>query len=255
MCYDIHTSLKTQLKHAKRYAPELVPEIEELLIPYQEQIVLDYYHVSGFAHPHLLIYTNEEPFKPVLAQWGLIPHWSKDIESAKKFWNNTLNARGETIFEKPSFRDAAKNNRCIIYVDGFFEHHHAGKETIPFYFYRKDKEPIILAGIWSEWVDKTSGEVLKTFSIVTQRGNQTFAEIHNNPKLNEPRMPLILSEKEMNTWLNTALTNDDLAHLMQPKPHPEIEHHTVRKLRGKKAVGNQEKAILPFPYEILNRLF
>lgn len=255
MCYDIHTSLKTQLKRAKRYTPELVPEIEDLLIPYREQITLDYYHVSGFAHPHILIYTNESPYQPILAQWGLIPHWSKDLNAAKKFWNNTLNARGETIFEKPSFRDAARHKRCLIYVDGFFEHHHAGKETIPFYFYRSDQDPLILAGIWSEWVDQSSGELFKTFSIVTTRGNEMFAEIHNNPKLKEPRMPLILDETSAKIWLDTSLSAEDLNNLMRPKPHPEITHYTVRKLRGKDALGNVEEVLERQDYDVLNRLF
>jgi putative SOS response-associated peptidase YedK len=255
MCYDIHTTLKTQLKRAQRYTPELVPEIEEKIRPYQEQIKLEWYHASGFAHPIVLIYTNEAPFEPVPAQWGLIPHWSKDITSAKKFWNNTLNARGESIFEKPSFRDAAKHKRCLIYVDGFFEHHHKNQQTYPYYFHRNDGEPMILGGLWSEWVDQESGEILKTFSIVTKRGNETFATIHNNPKLNEPRMPLILDGSATKEWLDTNKGAEALNSLLAPEPHPEIEYHTVHKLRGKEAIGNVPEAVEPYVYDELNTLF
>lgn len=251
MCYDIKTTLKTQLKYAKRYTPELVTEIEEQLKPWQEKLEFNWHHASGFSHPHLLIYTNESNWRPEVAQWGLIPHWTKDLESAKTFWNNTLNARSETIFEKPSFRDAAKSKRCLIVIDGFFEHHHFNGKTYPYYFEQKNKEPLTLAGLWSEWTDQATGEVLKTFTIVTTYGNELFAKIHNNPKLAEPRMPVILEEDMAEHWLNVNLPNEKLKHLFAPKDHLNITHHTVRRLRGKEYIGNTEEVTAPIVYEEL----
>lgn len=119
----------------------------------------------------------------------------------KKQWNNTLNARGETIFEKPSFRTSAKNHRCIIYVAGFYEHHHYNNKTYPFFIYRKDAQPMALAGLWSEWKNPDTGGRLNTFSIVTTKGNKMMARIHNNPKLKEPRMPVILPSELEDEWL------------------------------------------------------
>lgn len=129
MCYDIKASYEAQLKRAKRKDDlARIEEINELLIPMTD---LPLHHASGFSHPELLIYTNESPEFPTVANWGLIPHWVKDEEQQKKIWNNTLNARGETIFEKPSFRDAAEHKKCIIYIDGFYEHHHFKKKYLP----------------------------------------------------------------------------------------------------------------------------
>ena len=117
MCYDIKASLEAQLTRAQREQDyQAIEEIMEKLIPLTD---LPIHHASGFSHPELLIYTDRSPNFPVVATWGLVPHWVKDDEQRKKLWNNTLNARGETIFEKPSFRNAAKHNRCIVYVDGF----------------------------------------------------------------------------------------------------------------------------------------
>ncbi len=144
MCYDIKASKKAQLKRAiQQNDSTAINEIEEDLIPYTD---LPLYHSSGFQHYDLLIYTDDSPDYPTVATWGLIPHWVKDDIQMKKTWNTTLNARGETIFEKASFRNSANNKRCLVYVDGFYEHHHYNNKTYPFYIFKKYKEPIILAG-------------------------------------------------------------------------------------------------------------
>jgi len=252
MCYDIKTSLKNQLKRAIQNCDiEQIKEIEEKLKPLLEE---ENYHISGFSHAKSVIYTTQKPFYPTLAIWGLIPAWSKDKESATKFWNNTLNARGETIFDKPSFRTSAKSKRCVCYVDGFFEHHHYNGSTYPFYIFKKDNEPMPLAGLWEEWVDKSTGEILKTFTIVTTKGNDLLAKIHNNPKLKEPRMPVILNNKDVEDWLNPDERQDlksKIQELIKPFPQDELSAFTVRKLRGKEAVGNIPDAIIEHKYEEL----
>ena len=249
MCYDIRSQLESQLKYAKRYTPELVPEILEKLRPHLDEHQFSWHHASGFIHPHLLIYTSQSFPEPVPAQWGLIPHWSKDLEKAKKFWNNTLNARGETIFEKPSFRDAAKHSRCLIVVDGFFEHHHFNNNSYPFYIHKKDGL-ITLGGLHSEWVDKDTGEVYNTFTIVTTKGNDLLSLIHNNPKLKEPRMPVILEDDQIENWLNTELGPKELEALIQPA-HFQLHAKPVKKLRGKDYVGNEEEVIEKYEYQAL----
>ena len=155
-----------------------------------------------------------------------------------------MNARGETIFEKPSFRDAAKNNRCIIYIDGFYEHHHFKNNTYPFFIQKKDKNPIALAGLWSEWINSKTGGKINTFSIVTTEGNSLMSKIHNNPKLKGPRMPLILPEEIEEKWLNPIIEELDIhliQDLIQSYPADELKAHTVNKLRGKDYKGNVEE--------------
>ncbi len=252
MCYDIKASLEAQLSKAKRRGDKhAMEEIRRKLIPYTD---LPIHHASGFSHPKLLIYPDRSPDYPEIATWGLVPHWVKDKEQLKKYWNNTLNARGETIFEKPSFRDSAKNNRCLIYIDGFYEHHHYKGKTYPFFIHHKTEKPLALAGLWNEWVDKESGEVLNTFTIVTTKGNNMMGKIHNNPKLKGPRMPLILPEELEEKWLvniEDELDIKSVQSLIESYPENELEAYTVHRLRGKEYLGNVEETAEEFHYEEL----
>ena len=252
MCYDIKASYEAQLNRAKRKGDLVaVEEILEKLIPFTD---LPLHHASGFSHPELLIYTNESPEFPTVATWGLVPHWVKDEDQLKKFWNNTLNARGETIFEKPSFKQSAKNNRCIIYIDGFYEHHHFNKITYPFFIQRKDEKPIAIAGLWSKWINPEHGGKMNTFSIVTTVGNRLMTKIHNNPKIKGPRMPLILPDELEEQWLSPIQDELDqikIQELIQSYPEDELKAHTVSKLRGKESKGNIEEITNIVMYEEL----
>lgn len=252
MCYDIKASLESQLAKARKdqdYAA--VEEILEKLIPLTD---LPIHHASGFSHPDLLIYTDRSPYFPEVATWGLIPHWVHGDEQRKKIWNSTLNARGETIFEKPAFKTAAHHNRCIIYVDGFYEHHHFKGKTFPFFVHRKDERPMALAGLWSEWTNDESGGIINTFTIVTTKGNSLLSKIHNNPKLKEPRMPLILPPELEDKWLLHLDDESDqksIQGLIKSYPDKELTAHTVTRLRGKEYIGNVEEVSVPYVYEEL----
>ncbi len=248
MCYDIKASLESQLNRAKRKGDALaIREIKEKLVPFTQ---LPIFHTSGFSHPKLLIYTNRSPYYPEVAYWGLVPHWIKDGEQLHKFWNNTLNARGETLFEKPSFRDAAKSQRCLLFIDGFYEHHHFKGQSYPFYIFLKNGDPIALAGLWSEWTDRETGEIINTFSIVTTVGNSLMTKIHNNPKLNGPRMPLILSPEQEDEWLY-ANHRKKVENLIKPFKEGDLDAFTVGKLRGKNYKGNIPETNLPYQYKEL----
>ena len=242
MCYDAKALVHTQLKRAKRYNDvETIKELEEKLK------WMNYHHVSGFAHPQLFIYTNAEPSKPTTGVWGLLPTWAKD----KEIWNNTLNARVETIFEKPAFKESAKSKRCLIYLDGFYQHQHVKGKTYPYYIYRKDSDHIVVAGLWNDWTDKQTGEILTTFSIVTTKANKLMSVIHNNPKLPEPRMPMILDESMEDEWLNLS-GESVLKHLAASFPDEKMDAHTVQRLKGAAAVGNVEAASDKFLYPELS---
>lgn len=252
MCYDVKSSLQSQLKRAKHYGDtDKIREIEQQLVPHTD---LPIYHRQGHSHPKMLIYTDKDPEIPTVSTWGLIPSWTKSKIDADKFSKMTLNARGETIFEKPSFKYSAKNRRCLIYIDGFYEHHHYKSKTYPFYISKKDKKPMILAGLWNEWVDKDTGEILNTFSIVTTKGNKLLTKIHNNPKLKEPRMPVILPEEIANNWLlpyKDELDQKAIEELIAPYPDDEFDYYTVDRLRGKNYMGNVEEITKNVIYEEL----
>jgi len=249
MCYDVKALLGSQLKRARQKGNH--SDITEIQLSLAEMGVKDIYHASGFSHPKMLIYTNDNPDTPTPAIWGLIPFWVKDNDQRSTLWNQTLNARVETIFEKPSFRDSAKSKRCLIIVDGFYEHHHFKGNTYPFYIMKKNDDPMIFAGLWSNWLDKESGKPLTTFSIVTTQANQLMSKIHNNPKLPEPRMPAILLDEFAEEWLNPVtdeLDRNRLTKLIGPYPNGELLAHTVKRLKGKDSIVNDETASEEFIY-------
>lgn len=241
MCYDIKASLEGQLKRAIKDGDlNAIDDIKERLAPLTD---LPLHHASGFTHPELFIYTVESPNFPEVATWGLVPQWVTNTAQQKKLWNTTLNARGETIFSKPSFEESARNYRCIIYVDGFYEHHHFNEKTYPFFIQRKDNEPLALAGLYSDYKNEAGGN-LKTFTIVTTTGNALMAKIHNNAKLAEPRMPLILNLEQEDLWLKKLENDkvkDSVEELITQFPSEKLTAHTVHRLRGKEYLGNVEE--------------
>jgi putative SOS response-associated peptidase YedK len=203
-------------------------------------------HVSGFSHPRLLIYGQDEPYNPKIATWGLVPNWVKNLAQRDKLWNQTLNARSETLFDKPSFKDSAENGRCLIYLQGFYEHRHHKGKTFPYYIHLKNRDLFAVAGLYSAWKAPETNEEVLTFSIVTTSANPLMAKIHNNPKLKEPRMPLILPQELENDWLkpiNDPMDRELLLELVHPYHEEEMEAHTVGKLRGKEALGNVPEAV------------
>lgn len=247
MCYDIKTSLEKQLRRALLDGNiDMVTQINDKLKIFSNDEV-NLYHASGFDHPKMFIYTDEAPFTPKIATWGLIPFWSKDRDS---IWNKTLNARGETIFEKPVFKDSAASKRCIIYLEGFYEHHHAEKQVIPYFIRVSNHDLFGVAGLWSEWLSE-NGELLTTFTIVTTKANARIADIHNNPKLIEPRMPFILTEENEEVWLNKEISQQDIEGMMKPLSKVAFEAYTVGSIKGKNALGNIPEVINEVKYAVL----
>ena len=215
MCYNVKALLESQLKRARKQG--YYKDVTEIQMSLAELGVKNLYQSSGFTHPKMMIYPEKES-EPIAAIWGLIPHWVKDNAGKVQIWNNTLNARGESIFEKPSFRDSAKSKRCLLYLDGFYEHHHQDGKTYPFFINRKNNEPFPVAGLWSEWLDKENRIRLISFSIVTTVGNEMMARIHNNPKLEGPRMPVILPDELANDWIDPSRSQQELNNLLLPFP-------------------------------------
>lgn len=152
-------------------------------------------------------------------RWGLIPSWSKDASIA----SHTINARCETVAEKPSFRHAIKYNRCIIPISGFYEWAHSGGTKTPHYIYLSDNIPMSLAGIWEHW-KSPEGEELETFSILTTAANSLIQPLHD-------RMPVILQPSDYALWLSKNVHNPhELTHLYQSFPADKMMLHEVSNL-------------------------
>lgn len=136
--------------------------------------------INGFSFPLNPVITNEDPNSIKLFNWGLIPNWSRDKEIRK----NTLNARVETIQEKASFKNCVQN-RCLILADGFYEwqwQDELGKKKQKYLIHLPNNEAFAFAGIYSKWVDKQTGELVNTYSMVTTEAKGLMLEIHNSKK-------------------------------------------------------------------------
>lgn len=252
MCYTSVSITRQLVKYAKHRSDDKKTIAD--LLQQLEKIVTDntkLYVAEAFAHPRILVFTNTEPFVPKLFYWGLIPSWIKSKEDAMKIANQTLNARGESIFEKPAFKISAKEKRCLIYFDAFYEYHHHKGKAYPFHISNINNDPLAIAGLWNEWVDKETGEIFPTVSLVTTKANSLLQKIHNNPKQDEARMPLILAKEDQDKWLEMT-DKQEMNKFLQPYPADLLKAHTVRKLKGKEAIGNIPDAEKEFRYEELS---
>jgi len=172
---------------------------------------------------------NIAPTQPVLAvindgkenrigylRWGLIPSWAKDAKMGSKL----INARAETLTEKPSFRDAVRHRRCLIVADGFYEWAHTEHGKQPMRIQRKDGGLFAMAGLWERW-RSPDGRWVYTCAIVTTEANERLRAIH-------PRMPVILAEEDEATWLDPSFV--DAAHwqpLLKPFPADALVAYPV----------------------------
>ena len=146
-----------------------------------------------------------------LLTWGLIPSWSTD---GKGF----INARAETIEEKPSFSESFRLRRCLIPANGFFEWKRTGREKRPFYFQVDDEMPFAFAGIWDTW--RNRGDVVTSCAIITTAANELVSELHN-------RMPAILVPDVQDAWLDMKNNSVDLLRLLKPFPASEMKKRHV----------------------------
>lgn len=169
----------------------------------------------------VLIVSDEGARRVVTSQrWGLIPPWA----DSPKVGAQLINARSETVAEKPSFRAAFKRQRCLVPVDGFYEWQKVGKARVPHAIARRDGKPLALAGLWSSWRDPATGEDMRTFTIVTTQANATMRPIHD-------RMPVILSEDAWDTWLDPTFQDvPALQSLLAPAPDDLLRVYPVSRL-------------------------
>lgn len=186
---------------------------------------------SGFDYPLWPVLKPSDhgnDFIPVMMHWEFIPSYIKSVDELlhfrrgglnpktgkKDFPHNTLNAIGEEVLSKPTYKDAASKRRCLILATGFYEWRHftppGGKDTAyPYYLTLKDKEYFFMAGIYNPWVDQKTGEMVESFAILTTAANSLLEQVHNKKK----RMPVILPEDEAAEWIRDDLTPGQIAKL------------------------------------------
>lgn len=141
----------------------------------------------------------------VMLRWGLVPFWARDASIG----NRMINARAETVAEKPSYRAAFKHRRCVILADGFYEWHVESNVKIPYFISLDSGEPFALAGLWESWSDKESTEFLQTTTLITIAANEFMQPLHH-------RMPVILQPDTTDEWLSGS--TDYLDHAAERTP-------------------------------------
>lgn len=143
--------------------------------------------------------------EPAILRWGLIPSWAKDAAIG----NRMINARAETLAEKPAFRNAFRRRRCVILATGFYEWRKTERGKTPFYIATPDDRPIAFAGLWERW--EKGERPLETCTIITTDANRALRELHD-------RMPVILSPEATRQWLAPGTGDAALAGLLRPAP-------------------------------------
>ena len=156
----------------------------------------------------LIVREPDSEREAVMAKWGLLPHWAKDTKIAFKM----INARAETLTEKPAYRGLLKQHRCLIPADGFYEWivDEDGKKT-PIYFQLAERTLFAFAGLWTSRTDEERGEVVESCTIITTTPNELVAPVHD-------RMPVILSVDAESVWLDSAVSKEHALGLLEPYP-------------------------------------
>jgi putative SOS response-associated peptidase YedK len=228
MCYHYTLSSPPE-KLSVRFDAEILDEYEQL-----------YYHNDGFAHNAMPVITADDPNSIQRYHWGLVPHLVKTDADAKKLSNQTLNAKSETVFDLPSFKMYIGKKRCLVLTDGFFEWRHEGKSKYPHFIYMKNKEPFAFAGIYSHWKSPTTGEITKSYSILTTEANTLMKKIHNSKE----RMPVILKPEMEKIWLKPDLMKEEIKDLMLPLDDNFLTAHTISKLITSKSESSNQPQVV-----------
>jgi putative SOS response-associated peptidase YedK len=171
------------------------------------------YNIAPGQDVLCVIRNGEDRLEPL--RWGLIPSWAKD----PAIGNRLINARAETLAEKPSFCDAFAKRRCLVVADGFFEWRPAGKRKMPVYIFLKAKKPFGIAGLYETW-KSPGGNELRTCTIITTDANDLVRPLHD-------RMPVILPEDVADRWLDPAESRLMLQSFLKPYPADEMAAYDV----------------------------
>lgn len=152
-------------------------------------------------------------------RWGLVPFWAEDPSIASRM----INARGESVAEKPAFRAAFRQRRCLVVADGFYEWRkpvRKGGAKQPYRITLADGGPFAFAGLWERWIDPSERRPVDTFTIVTTDANERLKPIH-------PRMPVILDSSDFDTWLDPAHNPGDALALLKSFPEDRLDVYPV----------------------------
>jgi putative SOS response-associated peptidase YedK len=201
-------------RYVRRTPLQHVLELFGALPDPPEMLAEPSYNVAPTQYVPAVRLGNDGQRRIVLLKWGLIPAWAND----PAIGNRMINARAETVADKPAFRDAFRRRRCILPADGFYEWKRDGRHNQPYYIHRADDQPFGLAGLWERWAG--GPEVIESCTILTTSPNDLMRPIHD-------RMPVILSAADYDPWLDPRSDLAHLASLLGPFPDGELATQPV----------------------------
>lgn len=216
-------------------APE---EVADLFALPEEPILVSRYNIAPTQPVGLVrlnTHTNEREW--ALTHWGLIPSWAKDPTIGARM----INARSETVADKPSFRAAFKRRRCLVPASGFYEWQKQGKTKQPYYITAEDGALLAIAGLWEYW-EGTDGSALESCTLLTTEANEVMAPLHN-------RMPVFIAPEDFDEWLGDGKDEsrrylDGLQHLLRPAPAELLTTYPVSRYVSN-ARNEGEQCIVP----------
>ena len=198
-----------------RYAVTTAPEAMRALFRYPEQPNFPPRHNVAPTQPVAIVRMAEGSREFALVRWGLIPAWVKDPRG----FSLLINARGESVLDKPAFRNAMKRRRCLFPADGFYEWKRDGNRKQPWFVRLKSGQPMAFAGLWETW-SGPNGEELETAAIVTTTASRSIAHIHD-------RMPVIVAPEAFDFWLDPNVDARTAAAVIAPAPDAALEAYEV----------------------------
>ena len=199
--------------------------------------VITSYNVAPGQNAGIIINRGNNVY--VQYRWGLVPSWAKDPQIGNKM----INARAETVAQKPSFKSAFRNRRCLVPVDGFYEWKRTGGYKIPYFIHHRSKKPFSLAGLWETWKDP-EGSPVSTFTIITTDANAALHPIHE-------RMPVVIPTEKRVFWLDSAADIQSLQILLVPFNSSELLFHEVSRLVNSPD-NNSPQCIVPVESDSAN---
>ena len=182
--------------------------------------------VNSFDIKKMPVITNKDPEYFQFFYWGLIPFWIKNFVDSEKIRIKTINARSETIFDKPSYKNSIRSKRCLIPADGFYEWRNVKGNNYPYYIRLKNHNIFSFAGIWDCWKNPIDKKIVYSYSIITCKSNKLLSKIHNKKK----RMPVILSKVNEKKWIKKDLKDEEIKKNLTPYPDEELEAYTISRL-------------------------
>jgi len=191
------------------------------------------YNIAPTQSVGTILQTGEDSREFRLLRWGLIPSWAKDIQIGAKL----INARAETVAEKPSFRSAFRHRRCLVIADGFYEWQPQKRKKQPFYCRLNNGQPFAFAGLWERW-EGADGEKIDSCTLITTEANELMNPIHD-------RMPVILDPKAYDLWLDPQVQKSELLQaLLRPYAAEEMTAYPVG-TQVNKPVNDSPECIQP----------